>query len=234
MMNERKASVLLDLDDTILDFKKAERIAISKTFLGIGIEPTDEVVSRYSEINIMQWEKLELGLVAREDALRDRFDILFKEIGVDYPGIEAERTYEKLLEIGHYFMPGAEETLRAIYEKYDLYIVSHGLASVQDSRLRSAGISYMFKDIFISERIGFQKPDREFFDRCFARIPGFERGRSVIVGDSLTSDIRGGMNAGITTCWYDPYSKPLRDGIVPDYRITAMPELPALLERLFG
>lgn len=232
-MEKKKAFVLLDLDDTILDFKKAERIAIGKTFRGIGIEPTDEVIARYSEINTEQWEKLELGLVSREDALRDRFDILFRELGVKCSGIDAERTYEKLLEIGHYFMPGAEEMLEEIYKSYDLYIVSNGLASVQDSRLKSADISDMFKGIFISERIGGQKPDREFFDRCFARIPGFEHERAIIVGDSLTSDIRGGINAGIKTCWYDPYCKPMRAGITPDYRITALNELPALLEKIF-
>lgn len=232
-MEKRKAFVLLDLDDTILDFKKAERIAIGKTFRGIGIEPTDEIIARYSEINTEQWEKLELGLVSREDALRDRFDILFKEFGVKYSGIDTERTYEKLLEIGHYFMPGAEEMLEEIYNQYNLYIVSNGLASVQDSRLKSADISDMFKGIFISERIGGQKPDREFFERCFERIPGFERERAIIVGDSLTSDIRGGMNAGIMTCWYDPYCKPMKAGITPDYRITDLNELPALLEKIF-
>lgn len=232
-MVKRKASVLLDLDDTILDFKRAEKIAIGKTFRTLGIEPTDEIVARYSDINIAQWEKLELGLVSREDALRDRFDILFNELGIACSGTEAESIYEKLLGIGHYFMPGAEEMLEEIHEKYDLYIVSNGLASVQDSRLKSADISGVFKDIFISERIGGQKPDREFFERCFARIPSFERERAIIVGDSLTSDIRGGMNAGIMTCWYDPYCKPTREGITPDYRITALNELPALLEKLF-
>ena len=145
MDREKKISVLLDLDDTILDFKKAEKIAVSKTFRGIGIEPTDDVVERYSAINVGQWEKLELGIITREEVLSSRFDMLFEELGVDYSGYEAQLTYEKLLEIGHYFMPGAEEMLNTMYEKYDLYIVSNGTASVQYSRLASAGITHMFK-----------------------------------------------------------------------------------------
>lgn len=233
MDKEKKIYVLLDLDDTILDFKKAEKIAVSKTFRGIGIEPTDAVVERYSEINVGQWEKLELGIITREEVLSSRFDMLFEELGVDYSGYEAQLTYEKLLEIGHYFMPGAEEMLNTLYEKYDLYIVSNGTASVQYSRLASAGISHMFKGIFISEHMGTQKPSKEFFEKCFAAIPGFDREKAIVVGDSLTSDIRGGINAGIMTCWYNPQNKAPRADIVPDYTITELSELSDLIEKIF-
>lgn len=233
MNREKRISVFLDLDDTILDFKKAEKIAVSKTFRGIGLEPTDAVVERYSEINVGQWEKLELGLITRDEVLSSRFDMLFEELGVDYSGYEAQLTYEKLLEIGHYFMPGAEEMLRTLYGKYDLYIVSNGTASVQYSRLASAGISNMFKGIFISEHMGTQKPSREYFDKCFAAIPDFDRERAIIVGDSLTSDIRGGINAGVRSCWYNPRGKALREDIVPDYTITELSELPGMIEKIF-
>lgn len=233
MEKEKKISVLLDLDDTILDFKIAEKIAVSKTFRGIGIEPTDSVVERYSEINIGQWEKLELGLISREEVLSSRFDMLFAELGVNYSGYDAQLTYEKLLEIGHYFMPGAEELLNTLYGKYDLYIVSNGTAAVQYSRLASAGIGRMFKDVFISEHMGTQKPSRDFFDKCFAAIPGFNRERAIIVGDSLTSDIRGGINAGVRTCWYNFRGREPRADIVPDYTIRELDELPELLKKIF-
>lgn len=233
MDREKKISVLLDLDDTILDFKKAEKIAVSKTFRGIGIEPTDAVVERYSEINVGQWEKLELGIITREEVLSSRFDMLFEELGVDYSGYEAQLIYEKLLEIGHFFMPGAEEMLNTLHGKYDLYIVSNGTASVQFSRLASAGITHMFKGIFISEHMGTQKPSKEYFDKCFAAIPGFDRERAIVVGDSLTSDIRGGINAGVRTCWYNPRGKAPREDIVADYTITELGELPGLIEKIF-
>ena len=113
------------------------------------------------------------------------------------------------------------------------YIVSNGNLSVQNGRIASAGIAGYFEEIFISQKIGFDKPRKEFFDACFARIPGFDRQRSIIVGDSLTSDIRGGINAGIKTCWYNPRGKAARADIRPDYCITALHELPGLLSRIF-
>lgn len=233
MAGNKKISVLFDIDDTVLDFKMAEKIAVSKTLRGIGIEPTDEIVERYSEINLAQWEKLELGQISRAEVLSSRFDMLFDELGIQYSGFEAQKTYEKLLEIGHYFMPGAEELLKKLYGKYELCLVSNGTASVQESRLKSAGISYMFKGIFISESIGVEKPAREFFDRCFAQMPDADRARCIIVGDSLTSDIRGGINAGIKTCWYNFRHKPPRADIVPDHTITELSALPELLENIF-
>ncbi len=227
-------TVFLDVDDTILDFRAAEAQALRGTLENLGLDPTPEAAALYSRINARQWELLEEGLLTREQVLTRRFDILFGELGVERSSSEAKKLYERLLSQGHWFMPGAEALLDALCGKYDLYIVSNGTGVVQDGRIASAGIARYFKDIFISERIGFDKPRREFFDACFARIPGFERERAVIVGDSLTSDIRGGINAGIRTCWYNPWGKQRREDIVPDHEITHLEELPALLEEIFS
>ena len=154
------------------------------------------------------------------------------ELGLPLSGEEANRRYEELLHEGHRFIPGAEELLRELHEKYDLYLASNGVESVQKSRIASAGIEPYFKDIFISERMGAVKPQREYFDACFARIPGFDRARALIVGDSLTSDIRGGINAGIRTVWLNYKGTPGRADIRPDYEIRAVSELLPLLERL--
>ena len=115
-------------------------------------------------------------------------------------------------------------------EKYALYLVSNGNLKVQEGRLKSANISHYFRDIFISEKIGADKPSRVFFERCFAAIPDFDRSRSIIVGDSLTSDILGGINAGIRTCWFNPNDKPSDPLIVPDYMIRDLRALPLLIE----
>jgi 2-haloacid dehalogenase len=133
---------------------------------------------------------------------------------------------------GHYFLPGAEAAVARLSEKYKLYLVSNGTTDVQMSRLESAGIGKYFQEIFISQDIGVDKPDKVFFDRCFARIPGFEKQKAMIVGDSLTSDIQGGRNAGIATCWVNPKEKPAREDIPADYQIKALSELEALLETL--
>lgn len=183
--------VLLDIDDTILDFKKAEAIAVKKTFELMGIAADDGLIARYSEINQRQWERLERGELTREQVLVERFRILFDEIGVSAPAEMAQVTYENLLSIGHYFIDGAEELLNELYGKYELYVVSNGTAFVQDRRLKSADIVRFFKGIFISERVGHNKPSKEFFDTALGSIEGFDRSCAILLGDSLTSDILG-------------------------------------------
>lgn len=224
--------VLFDVDDTLLDFGKAEAAAIRKTFERIGIPVTDELIRRYSEINAQQWSRFEKGEITREKLLTERFDILFSELGINVPSEMAQASYEYLLGIGHYFVDGAEELLEALKDKYELYIVSNGNASVQDRRLKSAGIIPYFKDIFISERVGFNKPSAEFFETCFERIPGFEKDKAVIVGDRLSSDILGGMNAGVKTCWFNPRGDAPDPDIPADYEIKHLSEFPALLESI--
>ena len=225
-------TILLDIDDTLLDFHKAEENALRRTLAQVGIDPTAETCARYSEINARQWELLELGELTREQVVTRRFDILFAELGVTRSSRETQSIYENLLSQGHWFIPGAVELLQTLHPLYDLYIVSNGTASVQDGRIASADIAKYFKDIFISQRIGFDKPRREFFDGCAKRIPGYDPARTIIVGDSLTSDIRGGINAGILTCWFNPKGKPRRADITPDYEISALSELPELLRSI--
>ena len=224
--------VLFDVDDTLLDFGKAEAAAIRKTFERIGIPVTEELIHRYSEINARQWARLERGEISREQVLTGRFDILFSELGINVPSEMAQASYEYLLGIGHYFVDGAEELLEALKDKYELYIVSNGNASVQDRRLKSAGIVPYFREVFISERVGFNKPSAEFFDACFKRIPGFEKDKAVVVGDRLSSDILGGINAGVRTCWFNPKGEAPDPDIPADYEIKHLSELPALLERI--
>ncbi len=228
----KEAFVFLDLDNTILDFSMAERTALTRMLSERGIEPTEERLARYPVINIRFWEKLEEGLLTREEVLVGRFEAFFAEQGLAVSGREACERYESLLHEGHWFMPGAQELLQALQGRHRVFLVSNGLASVQESRMESAGIKDCFEKIFISELIGCDKPSREFFERCFAQIPGFERSRAIIVGDSLTSDIRGGVNAGILSCWYNPKGLPGREDIVPDYEIRHLDELLPLLESL--
>jgi len=225
-------SVFLDIDDTLLDFLKAEAAALSKTLREMGVEPREEILTRYSELNRQQWELLEQGLLTREQVLLRRFELLFDELGLSLSAEETRDRYERHLSVGHYFMPGARELLQALRGRYPLYLVSNGTASVQAGRIASAGIADFFDAIFISEEIGYEKPRREFFDACFARIPGFDRRRALIVGDSLSSDIRGGINAGILSCWYNPRGREPRADIRPDFCIRELAELPALLERI--
>jgi len=225
-------TILFDLDDTLLDFKRAEAEALEKALRQMGLTPTPHVISRYSIINQQQWQLLEDKVLTRDEVLVRRFDLLFQEFSLTADAEKTQRLYHALLAEGAYYLPGAEELLQALYEKYDLYAVSNGTAAVQDPRIEKTGIGRYFKDIFISERVGVDKPDVRFFDRCFARIPGFKKEEAVIIGDSLTSDIRGGNNAGIRTCWFNPHHMPQKPGVHVDNEVDALDKIPALIKSL--
>lgn len=227
-------TVFFDLDNTIFDFNKAEHIALAKTLEELGIPPSEETCARYSVINLAQWKLLEKGVITRREVKLRRFRLLFEELGVPAAPEEAAARYESLLGIGHYFMDGAEELLQTLYGNYRLYLATNGTAAVQKSRLSSADLERYFDGIFISEEIGFNKPDVRYFESCFARIPGFSRESSVIVGDSLSSDIQGGAGAGLRTIWFNPAGVPLSEAsggenIMPDREIRRLSELPQLL-----
>lgn len=222
--------LFLDLDDTILDFHKAERLALSKTIRDFGLEPTDAVLTRYHHINKWHWEQLELGVLTRDEVLVNRFAALFSEMGMEVEAGACAKGYEKNLSVGHYFLPGAEEAVMALQKKYRLFLASNGTASVQKGRLTSANLYRWFEKVFVSQEIGHNKPAKEFFDACFAQIPGFDVRKAVMVGDSLTSDIRGGINAGMKTVWVNPGHGSCGE-IRPDYEIESLSQLETLLER---
>ena len=224
--------VLLDLDDTILDFHRAEAAAIRKTLSSLKVPVDDAVIARYSEINAAHWRRLESGEITRPEVLTGRFRQLFAEIGVVRNEHETQQIYEHYLSVGHYFISGAEKLLDTLHKTYRLFLVSNGNAAVQEGRLKSANISHYFEKVFISEIIGADKPNREFFDRCFAQIDQFQPDRAILIGDSLTSDILGGINAGVRTCWFNPQHRPEHPNIKPDYEIDDLAKLPVLLNRL--
>lgn len=223
--------LFLDLDDTILDFHKAERIAISRTIREFGVEPAEEILSLYHEINDWHWKQLEQGRLTRAEVLVNRFGVLFEKLGKEVDAAKCAKIYEKNLSTGHYFLPGAEEAVDSLHKKYRLFLASNGTAVVQKSRMTSANLYRFFEKVFVSQEIGHNKPSRAYFEGCFAQIPGFDRKKAMIVGDSLTSDIQGGINAGIKTVWVNPGHRQSGE-IKPDYEIEALSQLEALLETL--
>ncbi len=224
--------LFIDMDDTVLDFKKAEHIALRKTLQEAGLEPTDQVCAAYSRINIGYWERLERKEITRPALQVGRFRDLMALWGVQADAQWCADRYMENLSVGHYFLPGALEALQSLRKKYKLYLASNGEASTQKSRIASADIAGYFQEIFISGVVGADKPDKAFFDACFARIPDFDPGKALMVGDSLTSDILGGKNAGIATCWVNPTGKAPRPDIVPDYQIGSLSQLEAFLETI--
>lgn len=224
-------NILFDLDDTLLDFRRAEREAIKGTLERFGAAPNESMIKRYGEVNLSQWKRLEKGELTRDEVKLRRFEIFFEETGLDIPAEKAAALYESLLGEGHYFVDGAEEVLKSL-EDFRLYIVSNGSARVQQRRLADAGIEKYFDGIFISELIGFNKPDAGFFEYCFKYISDFTRDNTVIVGDSLSSDIRGGKNAGIKTVWFNPERKVNDTDAAPDYELFSLYDLTEILKTL--
>lgn len=223
--------IFLDLDNTILDFDWAERQALQKALAEAGISPSEQICRRYHEINQQCWQRLERGEWSRRQVLDGRFRLLFAQLGTTADPVACSRSYEQLLGEGHRFLPGAQEALRRLHGRYRLFLASNGTAHVQNRRLQSAGLYPLFENVFISEKIGADKPSSTYFARCFDAIPNFNPARAIMVGDSLTSDILGGKNAGIATCWVNPkHETPTQ--IRADYEITCLAELEPLLEEL--
>ena len=170
--------------------------------------------------------------MTRQQVLEGRFQKLFAELGMEVDAAACAVAYGNNLSQGHYFLPGAQEALIRLSGKYKLYLATNGTAQVQQAKLASSGIARYFQDIFISQEIGADKPSPEYFNRCFARITGFDPDRAMIVGDSLTSDIQGGIQTGMSTCWVNPEGMRGRADIRPDYEIRSLTQLEALLERI--
>ena len=225
--------LFLDLDNTILDFSRAEAVAIRKTMREYGLEPTDALAARYSEINDWHWKALERGELTKPQVVTRRFAVFFSEQGIDVDAEKVAKTYETYLSQGHWFLPGAEEAVKEkLFGKYRLFLASNGTPVVQQGRMTSADLYPYFEQSFISEEIGYNKPAKEYFEIAFSRIPGFRKEECIMVGDSLTGDIRGGKNAGLRTVWVNPDHKIAPDHLKPDYEIEYLADLPALLEAL--
>ena len=225
--------VLFDLDDTLFDFHADERVALERALSEVGVPFTDEVRGRYSVINEAQWKALERGEISREQVKKRRFELLFEELQKPLEqGMQVAESYPKYLAETFHYMPGAPELLELLYGNYRMFLVSNGNLSVQEGRLAKSGIGRYFEGIYISEVLGAEKPSKLFFDRAFSDVEDFDPAQAVIVGDSLTSDMQGGIAAGIHTIWFNPYKKAAHPDIKVDYEIAKLRELPELLQKL--
>ncbi|MDD6616645.1 MAG: YjjG family noncanonical pyrimidine nucleotidase [Lachnospiraceae bacterium] len=217
--------VLMDADETLLDFRKSEQAAFRNTFIKYGLIPDEEIFQLYSRINHGLWGAYERGQITKEDILRRRFRETFQAAGIkgEFPGLE--EYYQNALSEGSYRIEGAEEVCSRLAETCSLYLVTNGVASTQRRRMKESGLQQYFQQMFISEEVGYQKPQIDFFEYVFARISGFDKSRALIVGDSLTSDIAGGRNAGIATCWFCRHGIPEDGAGKADYVICDLRKL---------
>ncbi|MEL4012192.1 YjjG family noncanonical pyrimidine nucleotidase [Bacillus velezensis] len=218
-------TLLFDLDNTLLDFTASETDALQKLFQGSKLDLTAEVEARYKALNQGLWKAFEEGEMTRDEVVNTRFALLFKEYGLEADGVLMNQAYRQYLEEGHQMIDGAYELIERLSPLFDLYIVTNGVSRSQYKRLGDSGLYPFFKDVFVSEDTGFQKPMKEYFDYVFARISGFSAEGGLIIGDSLSADIKGGQMAGIDTCWFNPGKKANESGIIPTYEIHSLDEL---------
>ena len=209
-------TILFDADGTLFDFAKSEKEAVSDAMRTFGIEPTDEKVSDYSRINDMLWKMLERGEIEKNVLLYRRFEIFCEKYGYERDPVRFAETYMQNLSQKVYLFPGAAELCRSLSHLCKLYIVTNGVEFIQKGRFGKCKIRDCFSGLFISGEIGYEKPNIKFFEYVAEKIENFDKNITLIVGDSLTADIAGGIAFGIGTCWYNPHSKPLPDGIKVD------------------
>ena len=223
--------LLWDVDGTLLDFLAAEDISIRSLFHDFKIgECTDEMISRYSQINASYWKKLEKGEMTRAEILVKRFETFFEEIGAQ--GVDClafDRAYQKRLGETVVFRDDSYQLVSFLKGRIPQYAVSNGTVVAQTGKLTKSGLINLFDGVFLSEHLGCEKPSALFFDKVFASIPAVDRRRVLIVGDSLSSDILGAKNAGIQSCWYNPFHAANQSNITPDFEIDNLQSIPKLI-----
>ena len=227
---KRYRTLLFDADNTLLDFTRSEKEALTDTLRRFGLPSSDELIAGYSRINDAHWKRLERGEITRDFLKVIRFAVFLDTYGLSADPAQMAVTYCDLLATKSFLIPGAEEVCRTLSRNYDLYLITNGNAAVQHGRFDPSPIRKYFKDCFISDEIGAEKPSAAFFEIVRSRIPGFSADRALVIGDSLSSDIQGGVNAGIDTCWYHPKPKQNPGNVPVTYEISDLGELPALLE----
>lgn len=218
--------ILADADDTLFDFSRTERSAVERTFAGIDAGmPQEDLIAEYHRINKKLWKEVEEGTMDTKRLRSERFRRLFDELSLPYSAVEFGEQYIRYLSEGTDLLEGAEELCRKWSAQCPLVIVTNGIADVQRARIEHSAIRGYISGLIISEEIGTSKPDPRMFEAAFACVGHTEKMSAVMIGDSLSSDILGGMNFGIDTCWYNPKGMPNTLGKEPTYEIKTLKEL---------
>lgn len=222
--------ILFDADNTLFDFDKAAEEALRLTFEEFGLPFTQEWFVRYRKIDESLWLKLEEGKITSEELRWRRFALLLGDLPEINP-VELSDSYLKYLGQGRFLLPGAKEVVEALAKKYVLAVVTNGLEEVQLARFKGSPLEKYINHLIISETAGYNKPHPGIFDYTFKRIQHLEKSNVLMVGDSLTSDIKGGLNYGIDTCWYNPQGTNNESAVMPTYEIRHLCELLDLLDK---
>lgn len=225
----RYTTLLFDVDDTLLDFQAAESQALKALFEKEGLPFTSDKEKLYKEVNEARWRAFETGEMSRDEVVNGRFGAFFQLLNHEVDSPAMEQAYREFLNEGHQLLGNSLEVVQHFAEKADLYIVTNGVSKTQFKRLEDSKLLPYFKEVIVSEDTGYQKPMIEFFEYTFTKIPNLNKAQTVIIGDSLSSDIQGGINAEIDTIWLRPDAPTTPLAIEPTHQIRQLEDLYSLL-----
>ncbi|MEG1383307.1 MAG: YjjG family noncanonical pyrimidine nucleotidase [Erysipelotrichaceae bacterium] len=217
--------LLFDGDDTLFDFKKTEKNAFILSLEAFDIPYSETIFETYKTINHGLWTAFEKGEIEKSVIHERRFKDFLKALKIDKDGDALAKCYIEKLAQGSYLFEDALSLCKELAKDHELYLCTNGFSYVQHARFNASPIKAYFKDIFVSEDSGFQKPQKAYFDYVFERIPNFKLEEALLIGDSLSSDMMGGINAAIKTCWYNPNHLKNDPNIPIDYEINALKAL---------
>jgi YjjG family noncanonical pyrimidine nucleotidase len=217
--------IFFDADGTLFDYNAGEAAALNGAFEECGLFFTPEIGTLYREINAGIWREYELGEITQAELKTERFDRLFASLGMTADSEDFSRRYLTILGRQTVLLDGAEEVVAELAGSVGLLLITNGLSEVQRPRFASSSIGCFFPEVVISEELGIAKPDPAIFDHAFGRIGRPAKDRVLMVGDNLGSDILGGANYGIDTCWFNPAKLENGHEVEPDYVIRSLTEI---------
>ena len=222
-------TVLMDVDDTLLDFKECARQNVRNCFKKNGLEYSDDIFEFFLNRNIILWKRIEDGLLTVDELHRTRWAGIFHDLGIEADGPAFELDFIAGLRDTSVPVVGSREAMKYLHSKYKVYVVSNASNLQQSTRLGKAGLMQYVDGIFGSLDIGYNKPSREYFDYCFGQLGGTRPDQTVIVGDSLNADISGGQAYGLHTIWFNIRGVEASAQITPDHTIHSLSEIPSVL-----
>lgn len=220
--------VFIDIDDTLLDFTKCANDAIKSACNKFGVPYTTTLVDTFHPINLDLWHRLEKKEVTKEKLFDTRFQIVFDKLGIKADGIAFETAFRKNFHESAILVDGARDLLEYLRSKYKVYVASNASMHQQTNRMKKAELDGYIDGYFVSEEIGFPKPQKEFFDACFKALPDVKPQDVVMIGDSLSADIKGACEYGLKTIWYNHRNEPTSD-VKCDYIVSRLSEVKNIL-----
>lgn len=217
--------ILFDLDGTLFDYDKAESEALKNTFLHLDLIFDSAYLQIYRKLNSQIWQDFEKGIISQKELKTKRFANLSDALNIEFDPQIFSDNYLLNLSKGTSLIDGCEELLSQLNSNTNMYLITNGLTIVQKPRIKNSSIGHYFNAVIISEEVGCAKPHKEIFDIAFDKMNNPDKEKVLIIGDSLSSDIAGGINYGINTCWYNPNFKEIENGINPTYEIKHLLDL---------